>query len=55
MTSNEIIVTEGSGNSNIIRLGIRKRSKSRGDSIIPGKESVLDPMVFSAASEPDAL
>ena len=53
----EIIVTEGSGaNSHLQRLGIRKRSKSRGDIIVPMDEgNPFDNVGYSAASEAAAV
>lgn len=53
----EIIVTEGSGaNSHLQRLGIRKRSKSRGDIIVPIEEcNPFDHVGYSAASEAAAV
>jgi len=51
MGSHEILMTEGSGNSHLQRLGNRKRSKSRGDLKVPIRDVDLDPVVFSAASE----
>lgn len=54
-TSHDILVTDGSGNSQIQRLGIRKRSKSRGDITVPSRDAEIDPLGFSAASEPVAV
>jgi hypothetical protein len=54
-TSHDILVTDGSGNSQIQRLGIRKRSKSRGDITVPSRDADIDPLGFSATSEPAAV
>jgi hypothetical protein len=53
----EILVTEGSGaNSHLHRLGMRKRSKSRGDIVVPMDEcNPFDPLGYSAASEAAAV